>query len=116
MLRVDDPSFLLVMNCDICSSLPIGSMLEFQERKQAQLTIMTTEDDTDENHGFGAFIQDSQTQEMVHYTEGGKRSNLPVNCGVYLLSTYLLHDHEFIRSIQQKSDKGDKTKQKNNLA
>ena len=67
-------------------------MLEFQERKGAQLTIMTTVDESDENHAFGTFIKDNETCEMIHYTEGGKRSNLPVNCGVYLLSTQLMHN------------------------
>ena len=34
-LRADNPSYLLVMNCDSCSSLPIANMLSFHEQKQA---------------------------------------------------------------------------------
>lgn len=53
---------------------------------------------------------------MIHYTEGGKSSNLPVNCGVYLLSMSLLHEQSFIRSLQNRGDKRDLAKQKSNLA
>ena len=45
ILMAESPIFLLVMNCNICSSFPLYSMLEFQERKQAMLTIMTTQDE-----------------------------------------------------------------------
>ena len=51
------------------------------------LTIMTTQDDKEENHAIGSFNKDPGTAEMIHYTEGGKRSNLSVNCGVYLFTT-----------------------------
>ena len=42
LLMAENPYFLLVMSCDISSSFPLYSMLEFQERKNAQLTIMVT--------------------------------------------------------------------------
>ena len=60
---------------------------------------MTALDESDDNHAYGTFIKDSHTSEMVHYREGHKRSNLPVNCGVYLLSSHLLHDKEFLRTL-----------------
>ena len=67
-------------------------MLKFQDRTQALLTIMTTNDESVENHEKGAFNQDPNTNEMIHYTEGGKITNLTVNCGVYLFSSKLFVD------------------------
>mgnify|MGYP002173124842 CR=1 FL=1 len=90
------------MNCDICSSSPLYDMLKFQERTQALLTIMTTNDESVENHEMGAFNKNPKTNEMIHYSEGGKKSNLTVNCGVYLFSTKLFNDIEFIKSLNIK--------------
>ena len=97
-----NPQFIFVMNCDICSSFPLYDMLKFQDRTQALLTVMTTNDESDENHTMGAFTQNPQTNEMIHYTEGGKKSNLTVNCGVYLFSSELFLDKEFIKSLNIK--------------
>ena len=36
---------------------------------------------------------------MMHYTEGGKITNLTVNCGIYLCSSKLFDDKEFIKSL-----------------
>ena len=93
-------------------------MLEFQERKRALLTIMTTQDSQDENHALGSFNKDAVTSEMIHYTEGGKCSSLAVDCGVYLLSTKLFKDEEFMRCIkgQKATSNCDKDKRKSDLA
>ena len=53
---------------------------------------MTTNDESIENHEKGAFNKNQATNEMIHYTEGGKITNLTVNCGVYLFSAKLFGD------------------------
>ena len=53
---------------------------------------MTTNDESIENHEKGAFNKNQATNEMIHYTEGGKITNLTVNCGVYLFSSKLFVD------------------------
>ena len=103
----ENPAFIFVMNCDICSSFPLYHMLEFNQEIQKQgrealLTIMTTNDESIENHEMGSFNKDPETQEMMHYTEGGKITNLTVNCGVYLCSSKLFDDKEFIKSLKLK--------------
>ena len=50
--------------------------------------------------------------EMIHYTEGGKRSNLSVNCGVYLFSTQLFNDKHFLAGLQGKAPRHNKADQK----
>ena len=40
---------------------------------------------------------------MIHYSEGGKRSNLSVNCGVYLFKTTLFTDPDFYKVIRGQS-------------
>ena len=80
------------------------------------LTVMTTEDDNDENHAIGSFDKDPVTSEMIHYTEGGKRSNLSVNCGVYLIAADLFHDAQFMQSLRGKPQMRDQKEQKANLA
>ena len=63
---------------------------------------MTTNDESIENHEMGAFNKNPTTNEMIHYTEGGKKSNLTVNCGVYLFTSKLFTDKEFVKSLNIK--------------
>ena len=71
----DNPSFVFVMNCDICSDFPFYDMLKFQEKTCGLLTVMTTHDNDDDNHqGLGCFDMDNDTKELLHYNsnfEGG---------------------------------------------
>ena len=53
---------------------------------------------------------------MIHYTEGGKRSNLFVNCGVYLISTQLFTDAQFMQNVRGRPCMRDQKEQKTNLA
>ena len=96
-------------------------MLEFNQEIQKQgrealLTIMTTNDESIENHEMGSFNKDPETQEMMHYTEGGKITNLTVNCGVYLCSSKLFDDKEFIKSLKLKEYATNMAQQRKKLA
>ena len=62
----DQPNYLLIMDCDICSCFPLTEMFRFQAQKRALLTIMTTQDDTDENHALGAFNNNPITDGKYH--------------------------------------------------
>ena len=76
---------------------------------------MTTNDESIENHEMGAFNQNPTTNEMIHYTEGGKKSNLTVNCGVYLFSSKLFIDKEFVKSLNIKEHARSIAQQKEQL-
>ena len=76
---------------------------------------MTTNDESIENHEMGNFNQNPTTKEMLHYTEGGKKSNLTVNCGVYLFASSLFNDKEFVKSLNIKEHATSMSKQKTQL-
>jgi mannose-1-phosphate guanylyltransferase len=81
-LIADNPRYLFVMHCDICSSFPLHDMLKVHSQRGAVLTVMSAGPDDGKNDGFGKFIQDATSLKIVHFTEkqvdggGGAYSSL----------------------------------------
>lgn len=50
---------------------------------------MSAHSNNDDDFAYGYFNKDGETDEMLFYSDGGKKSNLTVNCGVYLVSADL---------------------------
>lgn len=80
---------MYVMHCDVCSSFPLHDMMKaHQKNEQALLTVMAK---APAREGFGRFIYDQNTMQVLHFTneEGSKSTAITegtVNCGVYLFT------------------------------
>ncbi|XP_074569878.1 uncharacterized protein LOC141826525 [Curcuma longa] len=83
----DDPSHIVLLNCDVCSSFPLPDMLEAHKRYGGMGTILVIKVSAESANQFGELVADPVTNELLHYTEKPETfvSDL-INCGVYIFT------------------------------
>ncbi|XP_042449554.1 mannose-1-phosphate guanyltransferase alpha-like [Zingiber officinale] len=83
----DDPSHIVLLNCDVCSSFPLPDMLEAHKRYGGMGTVLVIKVSAESANQFGELVADPVTNELLHYTEKPETfvSDL-INCGVYIFT------------------------------
>ncbi|KAG6470863.1 hypothetical protein ZIOFF_071943 [Zingiber officinale] len=83
----DDPSHIVLLNCDVCSSFPLPDMLEAHKRYGGMGTVLVIKVSAESANQFGELVADPVTHELLHYTEKPETfvSDL-INCGVYIFT------------------------------
>ncbi|TNV79051.1 hypothetical protein FGO68_gene15664 [Halteria grandinella] len=98
-IQVDQPKFLFVMHCDICSSFPLHEMLKAHQSRQDKeatlLTVMCVNQPSRaaRSEGFGRFIYDPKTWQVLHFTDHAPTfsPNQATSCGIYLYTVAQLY-------------------------
>ncbi|KAF3796519.1 Mannose-1-phosphate guanyltransferase alpha [Nymphaea thermarum] len=87
LIMEDDPSHIVLLNCDVCCSFPLSDMLEAHKRYGGMGTILVSQVSSESANQFGELVADPLTNELLHYTEKPETfvSDL-INCGVYIFT------------------------------
>lgn len=87
MIMEENPSHIILLNCDVCCSFPIPDLLEAHKRYGGMGTMLVIKVSAESAHQFGELIADPNTKELLHYTEKPETfvSDL-INCGVYVFT------------------------------
>ncbi|KAK7266225.1 hypothetical protein RIF29_18867 [Crotalaria pallida] len=87
IIMEDSPSQIFLLNCDVCCSFPLSSMLEAHRRYGGMGTMLVIKVSAESASEFGELIADPTTNELLHYTEKPETfvSDL-INCGVYIFT------------------------------
>ncbi|KAF1859887.1 hypothetical protein Lal_00028070 [Lupinus albus] len=87
IIMEDNPSHIFLLNCDVCCSFPLSSMLEAHRRYGGIGTMLVIKVSAESASQFGELVADPITNELLHYTEKPETfvSNL-INCGVYIFT------------------------------
>ncbi|CAL0321771.1 unnamed protein product [Lupinus luteus] len=87
IIMEDNPSHIFLLNCDVCCSFPLSSMLEAHRRYGGMGTMLVIKVSAESANEFGELVADPTTNELLHYTEKPETfvSNL-INCGVYIFT------------------------------
>ncbi|WCJ36023.1 Mannose-1-phosphate guanyltransferase alpha [Euphorbia peplus] len=85
LIMEDNPSHIILLNCDVCCSFPLPEMLEAHKSYGGTGTILVSKVSAESASQFGELIADPVTKELLHYTEKPETfvSDL-INCGVYV--------------------------------
>lgn len=85
-IRLGGTKNFLIMNGDVCTDFPLLELLECHKKKQALLTIMTTEATRQQSLNYGCIVL-GNGNEVKHYVEKPSTfvSTL-INCGLYIAS------------------------------
>ncbi|KAK9221329.1 hypothetical protein WN944_009755 [Citrus x changshan-huyou] len=98
MIMEENPSHIILLNCDVCCSFPLPDLLEAHKRYGGMGTMLVIKVSAESAHQFGELIADPNTKELLHYTEKPETfvhthyssSNCEVsdliNCGVYVFT------------------------------
>ncbi|XP_072970716.1 uncharacterized protein [Typha angustifolia] len=83
----DNPSHIVLLNCDVCCSFPLPEMLEAHKRYGGMGTVLVIKVSAESANQFGELVADPVTKELLHYTEKPETfvSDL-INCGVYIFT------------------------------
>lgn len=83
----DNPSHIVLLNCDVCCSFPLLGMLEAHKSYGGMGTILVIKVSAELADQFGELVSDPVTNELLHYTEKPETfvSDL-INCGVYIFT------------------------------
>ncbi|GMH01315.1 hypothetical protein Nepgr_003154 [Nepenthes gracilis] len=83
----DNPSQILLLNCDVCCSFPLPEMLEAHRRYGGMGTILVIKVSPESANQFGELVADPETNELLHYTEKPETFvSDRINCGVYVFT------------------------------
>ncbi|XP_022150070.1 mannose-1-phosphate guanyltransferase alpha-like [Momordica charantia] len=84
----DSPSYIFLLNCDVCCNFPLPDMLEAHKRYGGMGTILVNKVSAEAANQFGALVADPISNELLHYTEKPETfvSDL-INCGVYVFTS-----------------------------
>ncbi|WOK92323.1 mannose-1-phosphate guanyltransferase alpha-like [Canna indica] len=83
----DDPSHIVLLNCDVCSSFPLPDMLEAHKRYGGMGTVLVIKVSAESANQFGELVADPVTNELLHYTEKPETFvSDRINCGVYIFT------------------------------
>ncbi|KAL9458488.1 hypothetical protein AB3S75_007366 [Citrus x aurantiifolia] len=87
MIMEENPSHIILLNCDVCCSFPLPDLLEAHKRYGGMGTMLVIKVSAESAHQFGELIADPITKELLHYTEKPETfvSDL-INCGVYVFT------------------------------
>ncbi|URE16292.1 mannose-1-phosphate guanyltransferase [Musa troglodytarum] len=83
----EDPSHIVLLNCDVCSSFPLPDMLEAHKRYGGLGTVLVIKVSAESANQFGELVADPVTNELLHYTEKPETFvSDRINCGVYIFT------------------------------
>ncbi|XP_072977179.1 uncharacterized protein [Typha angustifolia] len=83
----DNPSHIVLLNCDVCCSFPLPDMLEAHKRYAGMGTILVIKVSAELASQFGELVADPVTHELLHYTEKPETFvSDRINCGVYMFT------------------------------
>ncbi|KAJ9677629.1 hypothetical protein PVL29_022554 [Vitis rotundifolia] len=83
----DNPSHIVLLNCDVCCSFPLPEMLEAHIRYGGMGTILVIKVSAESAYQFGELVADPVTNELLHYTEKPETFvSDRINCGVYIFT------------------------------
>ncbi|CAN6477660.1 unnamed protein product [Victoria cruziana] len=87
LIMEDDPSHIVLLNCDVCCSFPLSDMLEAHKKYGGMGTILVNKVSSESANQFGELVADPLTNELLHYAEKPETfvSDL-INCGVYIFT------------------------------
>ncbi|KAK9700132.1 hypothetical protein RND81_08G219200 [Saponaria officinalis] len=87
LIMEDEPSHIFLLNCDVCCSFPLPSMLDAHRRYGGMGTLLVIKVSAESANQFGELVADPNTKELLHYTEKPETfvSDL-INCGVYVFT------------------------------
>ncbi|CRL01958.1 CLUMA_CG015319, isoform A [Clunio marinus] len=85
-IRAGNPECFFVLNGDVCADFPLQQLYDFHiTKKDALISILSTEADRVESVNYGCIVTDKGTGEVTHYVEKPSSYVSPlINCGVYL--------------------------------
>lgn len=89
VLLEDSPSYVFVLNCDVCCSFPLAELLEaHQSHPGAMGTMLVKHVSAAKASECGEVVADPKTHELLHYTEKPETyvSDI-INAGVYVFSS-----------------------------
>ncbi|XP_073140267.1 uncharacterized protein [Henckelia pumila] len=87
MIMEDNPSHIVLLNCDVCCSFPLPEMLDAHRRYGGLGTILVIKVSRESAHQFGELVADPDTNELLHYTEKPETFvSDRINCGVYIFT------------------------------
>ncbi|KAJ8531078.1 hypothetical protein K7X08_025809 [Anisodus acutangulus] len=81
------PSYIFLLNCDVCCNFPLPEMLDAHKRYGGMGTLLVSKVSAESASQFGELVADPVTKELLHYTEKPETfvSDL-INCGVYIFT------------------------------
>ncbi|WOL16964.1 Mannose-1-phosphate guanyltransferase alpha [Canna indica] len=83
----ENPSHIVLLNCDICSSFPLPNMLEAHKRYGGMGTMLVIKVLVKSACQFGELVADPATNELLHYIEKPETFVSDcINCGVYIFT------------------------------
>lgn len=99
----DEPDHIFVINCDVCSSFPLATMLDAHKKHGGMATLLAKKVQPDVASEFGELVADPNTKEILHYAEKPETFvSDRINCGVYVFRPTIM---ECIKKAIE--DKGD---------
>ncbi|KAL0357554.1 UNVERIFIED_CONTAM: Mannose-1-phosphate guanyltransferase alpha [Sesamum calycinum] len=91
LIMEDNPSHIVLLNCDVCCSFPLPDMLEAHRSYGGIGTILVIKVSPESANQFGEIVADPVTNELLHYTEKPETFvSDRINCGVTYLPRHLL--------------------------
>ncbi|KAJ7565933.1 hypothetical protein O6H91_02G081900 [Diphasiastrum complanatum] len=86
-LLEEDPTDILVLNCDVCCSFPLFKMLAAHRHYKGMGTILVKKVSPEVASEFGELVADPESGELLHYAEKPETfvSDF-INCGVYIFT------------------------------
>jgi mannose-1-phosphate guanylyltransferase len=102
LIMEDNPSHIFLLNFDVCCTFPLQNMLLAHQRYGGIGTLLVKKVSAESANQFGELVADSDTKELLHYTEKPETfvSDL-INCGVYVFTP------EIFNAIQDVSSRRD---------
>ncbi|GJT14846.1 mannose-1-phosphate guanyltransferase alpha-like protein [Tanacetum coccineum] len=87
LIMEDNPSHIVLLNCDVCCSFPLPQMLDAHRSYGGMGTLLVIKVSAESASEFGELVADPVTKELLHYTEKPETfvSDL-INCGVYIFT------------------------------
>ncbi|XP_073291494.1 uncharacterized protein [Primulina huaijiensis] len=90
LIMEDNPSHIVLLNCDVCCSFPLPEMLDAHKRYGGLGTILVIKVSPESASQFGELVADPDTNELLHYTEKPETFvSDRINCGVYIFTPYI---------------------------
>ncbi|KAK4402358.1 Anaphase-promoting complex subunit [Sesamum angolense] len=87
LIMEDNPSHIVLLNCDVCCSFPLPDMLEAHRSYGGIGTILVIKVSPESANQFGEIVADPVTNELLHYTEKPETFvSDRINCGVYIFT------------------------------
>ncbi|XP_031480558.1 uncharacterized protein LOC116250772 [Nymphaea colorata] len=102
LIMEDNPSQIVLLNCDVCCSFPLPDMLDAHRRYGGMGTVLVIKVFPESASQFGELVADPETNELLHYTEKPETfvSDL-INCGVYIFTTEIFSVIQDVSTIRK---------------